>query len=224
MLIYKHLIYKEWIKTRWFALLSLLLSLGIICSIFVAIRSNIITNGGVNYLYSLLTYKYEFFSPYQYIPLVIALMTGLSQFVPEVIDKRIKLSFHLPVGALRIVYTMVIYGLLLQLAIYGISLLIYTGLVSIYLPAEIVYPSVKTIFPWFLGGFTAYFLIAMIALEPIWKFRIFYILVSAKLLTLFFNSYGIGNAVTLLPILCLITAVASVSPIYTSYRFKKGEH
>lgn len=223
MIILKHLIYKEWLKTRWFASIAMLLNLGVVIYIFVSLRSSFISAGGVAYLSTLMTYKMQFFSLYRYVPLVVALLIGLSQFVPEVTDKRIKLALHLPLNNLRIIYTMVLYGFVLLIAIILPGIVIFTGLISIYLPAEITVPILQTMYPWVLGGFCAYFLIAMIAMEPIWKFRFLYILISYEVLSLFLRNFSIGNAATLIPVLCLITCLSSIAPIYTSYRFNKGQ-
>lgn len=223
MIILKHLIYKEWLKTRWFATIAMLLNLGVVIYIFVSLRSSFISAGGVAYLSTLMTYKMQFFSLYRYVPLVVALLIGLSQFVPEVTDKRIKLALHLPLNNLHIIYTMVLYGFVLLIAIILPGILIFTGLISIYLPAEITVPILQTMYPWVLGGFCAYFLIAMIAMEPIWKFRFLYILISYEVLSLFLRNFSIGNAATLIPVLCLITCLSSIAPIYTSYRFNKGQ-
>lgn len=223
MIILKHLIYKEWLKTRWFATIAMLLNLGVVIYIFVSLRSSFISAGGVAYLSTLMTYKMQFFSLYRYVPLVVALLIGLSQFVPEVTDKRIKLALHLPLNNLRIIYTMVLYGFVLLIAIILPGIVIFTGLISIYLPAEITVPILQTMYPWVLGGFCAYFLIAMIAMEPIWKFRFLYILISYEVLSLFLRNFSIGNAATLIPVLCLITCLSSIAPIYTSYRFNKGQ-
>ena len=219
----KHLIYKEWLKTRWFASIALLLNLGVLIYIFIALRSNFLSAGGTIYLSTLMTYKTQFFSLYRYIPLGIALLIGLSQFVPEITDKRIKLTLHLPLHNLQIIYIMVVYGFVLLFLTMIPGILIFTGLISVYLPAEITIPVLQTMSPWLLGGFCAYFLIATIALEPAWKFRFLYILVSYKVLTLFFMYLSIGNAVSLLPVLCLITGLSGIAPVYTSYRFNKGQ-
>ena len=219
----KHLIYKEWLKTRWFASIALLLNLGVLIYIFIALRSNFLSAGGTIYLSTLMTYKIQFFSLYRYIPLGIALLIGLSQFVPEITDKRIKLALHLPLHNLQIIYIMVVYGFVLLFLTMIPGLLIFTGLISVYLPAEITIPVLQTMSPWLLGGFCAYFLIATIALEPAWKFRFLYILISYKVLTLFFMYLSIGNAVSLLPVLCLITGLSGIAPVYTSYRFNKGQ-
>lgn len=219
----KHLIYKEWLKTRWFVSIALLLNLGVLIYIFIALRSNFLSAGGTIYLSTLMTYKTQFFSLYRYIPLGIALLIGLSQFVPEITDKRIKLALHLPLHNLQIIYIMVVYGFVLLFLTMIPGILIFTGLISVYLPAEITIPVLQTMSPWLLGGFCAYFLIATIALEPAWKFRFLYILISYKVLTLFFMYLSIGNAVSLLPVLCLITGLSGIAPVYTSYRFNKGQ-
>ena len=59
----KHLIYKEWLKTRWFASIALLLNLGVLIYIFIALRSNFLSAGGTIYLSTLMTYKTQFFFP-----------------------------------------------------------------------------------------------------------------------------------------------------------------
>ena len=217
------MIYKEWLKTRWFASIALLLNLGVLIYIFIALRSNFLSAGGTIYLSTLMTYKTQFFSLYRFIPLGIALLIGLSQFVPEITDKRIKLALHLPLHNLQIIYIMVVYGFVLLFLTMIPGILIFTGLISVYLPAEITIPVLQTMSPWLLGGFCAYFLIATIALEPAWKFRFLYILISYKVLTLFFMYLSIGNAVSLLPVLCLITGLSGIAPVYTSYRFNKGQ-
>ena len=92
----KHLIYKEWLKTRWYATIALLLSLGTVIYIFISIRSDLNLLGAPQYFSSLILEKSIFFGKFKYIPIITALLIGLSQFVPEVTDKRIKLSLHLP--------------------------------------------------------------------------------------------------------------------------------
>lgn len=223
MTILKHLIYKEWIKTKWFAFIALSLNMGVLIYIVISLRSSFLSVGGVTYLSALMTYKTQFFSIYRYIPLALALLIGISQFAPEITDKRIKLALHLPLSNLRIIYTMVLYGCVLLALCMIPGILIFTGLISVYLPAEITVPVLQTMLPWILGGFCAYFLIAMVAMEPVWKFRFLYLLVSYKVLSLFFMQLSIGNAVSLLPSLCLITCLSSIAPVYTSYRFNKGQ-
>lgn len=179
--------------------------------------------GASQYFSSLILEKAIFFGSFKYVPVIVALLIGLSQFIPEVTDKRIKLSLHLPVKNTAIIYSMVLYGFVIITAILLISILLLTLLISVYFPAEVIIPSLQTILPWVLGGITCYFFIAMISLEPIWKYRFLYIIFVYFVLRLFFYSYGLGNAVTIYPFLFIITLISSVSVIYTSHRFNKGE-
>ena len=48
-------------------------------------------------------------------------------------------------------------------------------------------------------------------------------LVAYFILRFFYLGYGTGNAVTAYPILLVITLISSLSVIYTSHRFNKGE-
>ena len=188
----KHLIYKEWLKTRWYATIALLLSLGTVIYIFISIRSDLNLLGAPQYFSSLILEKSIFFGKFKYIPIITALLIGLSQFVPEVTDKRIKLSLHLPMENTTVIYSMVLFGFAIITAIQLISVLLLTLFMSVYFPSEIIIPSLYIIFVYFV-------------------------------LRLFYYSYGLGNAVTIYPILFIITLISSVSVIYTSHRFNKGE-
>ena len=51
-----HLFYKEWLKTKWFVLASLLLGVGTILYAFIGLNSNIINaDGGSNYVFEWFT-------------------------------------------------------------------------------------------------------------------------------------------------------------------------
>ena len=192
----KHLLYKEWLKTRWFAAVSLLL--GIILSTYACIDalSSFHSLGGAFFYSTLLSGNISLMGQLKYLPLGVALLIGLSQFMPEITNKRIRLTLHL---------------------------LITTITMAVCFPAEITIPVWQTLFPWLLGGMTSYFFVAMIAFEPIWKFRFCYMLVAYFILRFFYLGYGTGNAVTAYPILLVITLISSLSVIYTSHRFNKGE-
>lgn len=131
-----------------------------------------IRNDAPLYLSRLLTNKEAFFALFRFVPLFAAVLIGVSQFLPEVVDKRIKLSLHLPLGPVRVVYSMVLYGFLLLSAILACCLLLFVGLTAVYLPAEVIRAALVTMMPWVLGGMTAYFWIAMIARNR-WKVPLF---------------------------------------------------
>lgn len=219
----KHLLYKEWIKTRWYAAVGLAGSL--ILSVYACIDavSMLHDMGGAFFYSTLLTGNIALMTQLKYLPLAIALLIGLPQFLPEITNKRIRLTLHLPVGSTAVVYTMVLYGLAVFCCTLLPALLITTGTLAACFPAEVVVATLQTLLPWLLGGMTAYFFTAMIAFEPVWKFRFGYILIAYFTLRFFYLGYGVGNAVTAYPLLLVITLVSSLAVIYTSHRFNKGE-
>lgn len=219
----KHLLYKEWIKTRWYAAVGLAGSL--ILSVYACIDavSMLHDMGGAFFYSTLLTGNIALMTQLKYLPLAIALLIGLPQFLPEITNKRIRLTLHLPVGSTAVVYTMVLYGLAVFCCTLLPALLITTGTLAACFPAEVVVATLQTLLPWLLGGMTAYFFTAMIAFEPVWKFRFGYILIAYLTLRFFYLGYGVGNAVTAYPLLLVITLVSSLAVIYTSHRFNKGE-
>ena len=219
----KHLLYKEWIKTRWYAAVGLAGSL--ILSVYACIDavSTFHDMGGAFFYSTLLTGNIALMTQLKYLPLAIALLIGLPQFLPEITNKRIRLTLHLPVGSTAVVYTMVLYGLAVFCCTLLPALLITTATLAASFPAEVVVATLQTLLPWLLGGMAAYFFTAMIAFEPVWKFRFGYILIAYLTLRFFYLGYGVGNAVTAYPLLLVITLVSSLAVIYTSHRFNKGE-
>ena len=219
----KHLLYKEWIKTRWYAAVGLAGSL--ILSVYACIDavSTFHDMGGTFFYSTLLTGNIALMTQLKNLPLAIALLIGLPQFLPEITNKRIRLTLHLPVGSTAVVYTMVLYGLAVFCCTLLPALLITTATLAASFPAEVVVATLQTLLPWLLGGMTAYFFTAMIAFEPVWKFRFGYILIAYLTLRFFYLGYGVGNAVTAYPLLLVITLVSSLAVIYTSHRFNKGE-
>lgn len=218
----KYLIYKEWIKTKWFFLISAIISLAVVLYIFVSV-SSAMSGEAIFYLYDLMTGGGKFFIIFKPVPILIAVLIGLSQFIPEVTDKRIKLSLHLPTSTNTVIYSMVLYGFCVMMAILLVSILMFVGLMRIYFPIEIIVPALQTMSVWILGGVTTYFLIAMIALEPVWKFRFLYLIVAYFIVSVFMRNYAIGNVVTAMPIFWGVTLLSSISILFTSHRFNKGE-
>ena len=73
----------------------------------------------------------------KYVPLLIGVCIGLSQYVPEVLDKRIKLTLHLPLRNTMALYTMLCYGFLLLILSYGVVFGTFFYLNNSYFPFEV---------------------------------------------------------------------------------------
>ena len=92
----KALLYKEWLKTRrvfWVAL-----AVAMALSIYAVIMINrLVSLKGVEHLWLIMLLKDNtFIDIIKYSPAAVGIAIGLSQMVPEMIGKRLKLTLHLP--------------------------------------------------------------------------------------------------------------------------------
>ena len=110
-----HLFYKEWIKTRTAFFCSLLVGVGVVFYIFIGVENKITLMGAKNYTLNILYSNPPviYYSLLRYLPLLAAVSIGISQYVPEVAQRRIRLTLHLPVGNRTLFIGMAFYGLLL---------------------------------------------------------------------------------------------------------------
>lgn len=171
-----HLFYKEWLKTRWAAFFVSLVGLAIVVYIFLDVDNNVRMKGSFNYLMSVfygMPQANYYNALIKYVPLLIGVCIGLSQYVPEVLDKRIKLTLHLPLRNTMALYTMLCYGFLLLILSYGVVFGTFFYLNNSYFPFEESWAVLTSMMPWLLGGIAAYFMIAMIAMEPNYSTNLF---------------------------------------------------
>lgn len=219
----KSIIYKEWLKIKKVYLLLLAVGLLVVIGIYSNVRHELIVNDAESYWDLILNQKMIYFGVLKFLPLIMGLLIGVAQFVPETVEKRIKLTLHLPTNEETIVLKMVWFGAgsVLLLHILFISLFAFMGLY--YFPIEIVSVALYTILPWFLAGIAAYFLTSFTILEPIWKQRIFYTLISGAFLTMFFKTAMPGAYQQVLVHLAILIACVSISTLFSIYRFRKGE-
>ncbi len=97
-----------------------------------------------------------------YIPLLAGLLLAIVQFVPEMQQKRLKLTLHLPYPQNRMLMLMLIAGLSELIVIYLIDyLILYVYLQNILAP-ELTDRILLTSLPWYIGGITAYSLTSWI--------------------------------------------------------------
>ena len=104
---------------------------------------------------------------FQEYPFYLALLIGGSQYLPEVLQKRIKLTLHLPLNEIVMLYTMVLYGFLMILSLMVIFMILFFTIDLYFFPVEMHIMAINAFLPWILGGFTTYFFVAMIAMNPV---------------------------------------------------------
>lgn len=218
----KAIFYKEWIKTRRYTLLALILSLVFVGYVLLQLQ-RVIGFRGVEHLWEiLLSRDTVFIEVLTYVPLVIGLLMAVVQFVPEMQQKRLKLTLHLPYPQRRMVTLMLGAGLVQVL---GISLLNYAVL-WIYLQSilapELVSRILLTALPWYLCGVTVYLLAAWICLEPTWYRRIVNLLIAVGVIRIFYLGTTPETYNCFLFGLVLYTVVIVLLPQLSVERFKQG--
>jgi hypothetical protein len=220
---WKSILYKEWLKLKWIFLIVTITGIAAIISIFLNVKHDILFGGATNYWYSFLFMGLQYYQVVKYLPLAIGIAIGVGQYFPETVNKRIKLSFHLPVNEDKILITMMLCGTITLLLTLGSMFLLFWGLSVHYFPAEIVHAAVVTVTPWFLAGFVIYYFISLIVLEPVWKYWIFYALIGYSFVSLFLESSIAGGYEPVIYKLTILTLLLSLSLLFSAYRFRKGE-
>lgn len=220
---WKSLIYKEWLKIRWFLLGYSLLGILAIGYVFLALNHDFTFSGGKNVWNNFLFLGHQFFSLLKFMPLAGGLIIGIAQYFPEIVNKRIKLTFHLPLKENKVLLIMHAFGTGCLLAIFFVFLFLFAGFSLVYFPVQLVTDSILSLIPWFLAGFSAYFFIALIVLEPAWKYRFCYTIIGVFFLTIFFKSPVTAAYEPVNSELLILTAFQSVALLFSAYRFRKGE-
>lgn len=219
----KAILYKEWLKTRWYILVINLMGIALLCYLFLKLGRSYRLVGKVH-LWDVIINRYQpLFTQLKYFPLAISLIFGMAQYIPEMSKKRLKLTLHLPLSQRKSLFIMLGYGLgvvFLSLVIQILILLFYS---NIYFPAEITQSILITLLPYYLASFSAYIFATFICLEPTWKRRFLYLLLMLPVLQLFFMS-DFPSAYSNVIWLVLLIPFSLVSfPMLSIYRFKQGK-
>ena len=220
---WKSVVYKEWLKTRWFLAIYAVGGIIAVGYMFLKVEHDFTFNDAANYWYMVLFRGFSYFSILKFVPLAGALAVGIAQYFPETVNKRIKLTFHLPINENKVLLMMMVYGTISLFAIYLVIFGIFTVFSTSYFPSDIIWPAIVAVVPWFLSGFAAYFLIALIVLEPVWLYRFLYLLFAAAFIPFFMVSSIAGGYAPANPVLLVFVIVLSIAILFSGYRFRKGE-
>jgi hypothetical protein len=220
---WKSVIYKEWLKIRWFLIGFTVIGLLGTGYLFLVVMRGFTFSGGKNVWYNFLFMGYQYFGYLKYIPLVGGLLIAIAQYFPETINKRIKLSFHLPIKENKILLMMHAFGFGSLLTAYLLIFAVFVSFSVTFFPSQIVYDAIISVFPWFLAGITAYFLVALIVLEPVWMYRFFYTIVGGFVITMYIKSSVAAAYAPANPGLLILTMLLSIALLFSAYRFRKGE-
>ncbi|MDR2086702.1 MAG: hypothetical protein LBP72_05955 [Dysgonamonadaceae bacterium] len=219
---YQSIVYKEWIKTQKVIWLLLAVFLGLGIYSFMKIAEDVRLTGTAAYWEAIIQKDISLFPFFKYAPLLSGFLLGITQYLPELQYKRLKLTLHLPLNENRILSLMLLYGfsvagLLQFLTLSGLLL----GL-SFLFTTEIVYVVFWKLLPWFIAGWAAYLLTAWVCLEPLWKRRISNMIAGICVLSFFFIQSKSGAYQPFIPYLATFVLIAFSFPFYSVMRFKEG--
>ncbi len=220
---YSSILYKEWLKTRRVFFISLAVAL--VVAIYVILRTKaVITEHGIVTLWlSMLLKDVSYVDTLTYIPLAIGLAIGVAQMAPEVVQKRLKLTLHLPLPQYGLVAMMLATGLLELLTIYLLQAAVILIYDSTIFHSELVGRVCLTILPWYLAGFVAYLFVTAVCLEGTWYMRILLSLVGlAVLLVMFLQPATMAAYNYMIAGIIIFIVVITIFSFGSIARFKEG--
>lgn len=218
----KMILYKEWLKTRWF-LLGILVVLSAVTFYCFLNLSKVVQIRGGALLWELLVSKETVLTEIlKYLPPVAGALFALAQFLPEVLHKRLKLTLHLPYPQGRMLLTMVGYGLVVLAVLFALQALSSAIVLRSWIPGELVTRILRTMAVWYLAGWAAYLFASALCLEPTWRLRVVILLVAAGFLRLLYLS-GVPEAYNGFYPGLLLFVLCSGSLLFLGVaRFKEG--
>ncbi|MFT3739508.1 MAG: hypothetical protein QM786_12180 [Breznakibacter sp.] len=219
---YQSIVYKEWIKTGKLVILASVLFLSAIAYSFISTAQILRLNGAVDVWETIIMKDLPLLSTLKWLPLLAAILLALAQYIPEMQNKRLKLTLHLPLPEIFVVTTMLGFGIVVLLSIFTITYAVLLTGLRIWFAPEIVLLSFYASLPWFVAGLAAYLLTAWICLEPVWRRRIVYVVFAIGCLSLFFIGARSGGYNSFIPYLIVVTVLGALFPFYSVARFKEG--
>ena len=218
----KALVYKEWIKVRWF--FTFLVMAGIVIEMIMFLKlGRSFRFAGHEHLWDVIVNKHQFmFSLIKYYPICTGVIIGMAQVLPEISRSRLKLSLHLPMEETQTISIMAGFGSGILILLLFVLQILMLGGVWYYFPIEIVSSVFYMSLPWFIACITAYLLVAFILYEPIRKRKVVNLFISAPLLFLHFSGKLTGAWFGSIWLLLMMPFVSSLFLFYSVYRFKTG--
>lgn len=223
MIMEKAILYKEWIKTRGYCLLALIVSCGMVVYSLIKMRY-IIEIKGVEHLWMVMMERDAVFvDRLTYLPVIVGTLLAIVQFVPEMQQKRMKLMLHLPYPRFLNISIMLLYGLCCLLTCFALhfaGIWLYT---RTFLPPELYSRMLLTALPWYIAGFMVYLLSTWCVLEPTWKRRIVNVAITVAIISTCFLSTNpeVYNRMTWL--LATYTILCFFLPMLSVQRFIDGK-
>ena len=222
MTLFCALSYKEWMKTRRILGVCVLVFAAVLLYSFIEVRHDMRLESAENVWYSFIFQGMSVAPLFMWIPPLAGLSVAVSQFVPEMTNKRLKLTLHLPAGETHIMLDMLLYGVASLAILFVVFEVLLIGLMRIYLPWEIVSSMLIQHLPWLAAGIAAYGFASWICIEPQWKQRILNALIAISGLSILFITTLPESYIRFGWGMILIVIVSVFAPLLSCARFKNG--
>lgn len=218
----KAIINKEWYKTRKVFAISLIISM--LAAIYAVLRiQRLIALKGMDHLWMIALLKDNSFADIiRLVPLLAGIAIGVAQMVPEMSQKRLKLTLHLPVDQTRLLMLMLGTGIAEMLVITGVAVAVIGFYDSMVMPARLTVRIMLSVLPWVVAGFASYLLTCAICLEGTWRRRIILALAGAAFLLAMFLEPALEAYNSFLPTLIIVTVLLALLSTGSVIRFKEG--
>ena len=154
----KAIFYKEWIKMRCFYPLSALFLFGATAYALLRVQRVITFKGAAHVWEVMLEKEVVFIDILQYLPALLGVLLAVVQFVPEMAQKRLKLTLHLPFPQWKMILLMSGIGLGALALLFIVQTAVLWGYFHALLAPELVARILLTALPWYLAGLTLYLL------------------------------------------------------------------
>lgn len=219
---YKSLCYKEWLKIRQAYYVLALIGFGVILYLYFDIKQMNDFNSS-NGLWGYIIGKgYLYYDLFRYVPLLAGLVLGFFQFVPELLNEKLKLTLHLPVKETNALLIMQMFVVTILTVTFLMWLLLLVVVSSIYFPWEIVASMIQTSFPWFLGGIYIYLAVSSILVEPLWFRRIILIGLNLLIISIYIENLRYSAFTNIFSHLIMIVIAGMTLILWSGKRFKIG--
>ena len=203
----KAIFYKEWIKMRCFYPLSALFLFGATAYALLRVQRVITFKGAAHVWEVMLEKEVVFIDILQYLPALLGVLLAVVQFVPEMAQKRLKLTLHLPFPQWKMILLMSGIGLGALALLFIVQTAVLWGYFHALQAPELVARILLT---------------AWICLEPTWKRRLANLLIAVGVCRIFFLSDTPQAYDGMLSWLALLLVCSLFFPLLSVYRFKQG--
>ena len=218
----KMILYKEWIKTRWFIIGSFLVLATATAYTLLNLAKGAQFNGN-SFLWVLVAEKGSvLIDQLKSLPFILGGLLAIAQMLPEVSGKRLKLTLHLPYPQHKMVFMMYMYGIGVLAAMFLIQAIAIHITLCQWIISDLAMRILRTSAAWYLAGLASYIWIAAVCLEPVWKMRIILLLLLARLTHLLFISSIAESYNSFLPWLTIYVLAGQSLIFHSIGRFKEG--